>query len=611
MEDEPEDNPENRFVEPFPHEKFAGATFGKARTTFDAIRNDQILQGAEVLGPFKNDEEWALAKWLIKNVGHNAADEFLKLAVIQHTDSVSFGSKDELYRRVDELPSGVGWHCREVVQEGDLKDVNGRPLTEKLELWYRDPVDCVKELMGNPVFKDHLAYAPTRVYQDRRGQVRQIDEMWTGNWWWDIQQRLPVGSTVIPFRGDKSVWPVYLTIGNLSKDVQRSPSMHGTILLGYLPVGKFDCFSEATQSLARYQAFHACLRIILGTMVSAGQAGTAVTCADGQLRHAYPILAAYAADYPEQCLVACCQENRCPTGEVSPERRGEHEPCVHRKKDVILNLLDLHHRGELSSEFKERFKALGLHAIHEPFWRDLPHADIFSCFTPDLLHQLHKGVFKDHLVKWCTILLGEDEMDNRFRDTPPTTGLRHFKNGISHVSQWTGHEHKEMEKIFVALIAGGVPDEVLIAVRALVDFIFTASLQSHTTLTLLALRTALDTFHTHKQSFINYHARNPAHFNIPKYHMLEHYVDLIYSLGSADGFNTEWSERLHIDYAKEAYRASNKKDYTAQMTKWLSRQEAVDRFSVYIEWPSCWTSAGIVQTTPFVPYPTHLPSCLR
>lgn len=106
---------------------------------------------------------------------------------IQHTDSVSFGSKDELYRRVDELPSGVGWHCREVVQEGDLKDVNGRPLTEKLELWYRDPVDCVKELMGNPVFKDHLAYAPTRVYQDRRGQVRQIDEMWTGNWWWDIQ----------------------------------------------------------------------------------------------------------------------------------------------------------------------------------------------------------------------------------------------------------------------------------------------------------------------------------------------------------------------------------------------------------------------------------------
>ena len=65
--------------------------------------------------------------------------------------------------------------------------------------------------------------------------------------------------------------------------------------------------------------------------------------------------------------------------------------------------------------------------------------------------------------------------------------------------------------------------------------------------------------------------------------MLEHYVDLIFKFGSADGFNTEWSERLHIDCAKEAYRASNKKNYVVQMTQWLSRQEAVDRFTVYLD----------------------------
>ena len=66
--------------------------------------------------------------------------------------------------------------------------------------------------------------------------------------------------------------------------------------------------------------------------------------------------------------------------------------------------------------------------------------------------------------------------------------------------------------------------------------------------------------------------------------MLEHYVQLIQMFGSADGFNTEWSERLHIDYAKDAYRASNRRDYVAQMTVWLSRQEKVDRFSVYLQW---------------------------
>ena len=34
-------------------------------------------------------------------------------------------------------------------------------------------------------------------------------------------------------------------------------------------------------------------------------------------------------------------------------------------------------------------------------------------------------------------------------------------------------------------------------------------------------------------------------------------------------FNTESPEWLHIDYAKEAYQARNKKEYVHQMTVWL------------------------------------------
>ena len=34
------------------------------------------------------------------------------------------------------------------------------------------------------------------------------------------------------------------------------------------------------------------------------------------------------------------------------------------------------------------------------FTNDFPHADIHQLIAPDLLHQLIKGTFKDHLVSW-------------------------------------------------------------------------------------------------------------------------------------------------------------------------------------------------------------------
>ena len=68
--------------ESFPAYKRAGATLGNSKTLFETYRDDQILEGAEILGPFSNDTEWELVKWLIKNVGHNQAEEFLKLPIV-------------------------------------------------------------------------------------------------------------------------------------------------------------------------------------------------------------------------------------------------------------------------------------------------------------------------------------------------------------------------------------------------------------------------------------------------------------------------------------------------------------------------------------------------
>jgi len=46
-----------------------------------------------------------------------------------------------------------------------------------------------------------------------------------------------------------------------------------------------------------------------------------------------------------------------------------------------------------------------------PFTNDFPHADIYELIAPDLLHQIIKGTFKDHLVEWVEKYLHQEHGD--------------------------------------------------------------------------------------------------------------------------------------------------------------------------------------------------------
>jgi hypothetical protein len=72
--------------------------------------------------------------------------------------------------------------------------------------------------------------------------------------------------------------------------------------------------------------------------------------------------------------------------------------------------------------------------------------------------------------------------------------------------------------------------------------------------------------------------------NIPKLHSLQHYIAVIKLYGTMDNYNTEYTERLHIDLAKDAYHATNCKDEYSQMTIWLERKEKILRHDKFIQW---------------------------
>ena len=114
--------------------------------------------------------------------------------------------------------------------------------------------------------------------------------------------------------GNKTAYPVYMTIGNLPKHIRRKPSCQGQILLAYLPTSKLKhIWNKAARRRAVANLFHACMAFLVCPLETLGVSGLHLMSGDGAIRDCHPIFATYAGDYPEQILVTCTKSGECPT----------------------------------------------------------------------------------------------------------------------------------------------------------------------------------------------------------------------------------------------------------------------------------------------------------
>jgi len=308
---------------------------------------------------------------------------------------------------------------------------------------------------------------------------------------------------------------------------------------------------------------------------------------DGIWRRCHPVFAVFVGDYPEQALVTCTYNGRCPKCIVPPDNLGDYSRYPPRDYDAALEVFHLADRDV--QMFHSTCREAGLKPVFHPFWELLPLTDIFLSITPDILHQLLQGIMK-HLIAWLTSLdaFGAARIDARCRSLPPNHNITTFVKGISILSRVTGLEHKQMCRILLGLVidlslpSGEAPSRIIRTVRALLDFLYLAQLPSHTTDTLLLLEESLARFHANKDVFVDLGVRE--HFNFPKMHCLLHYKSSITLFGTTDNYNTEQTERLHIDFTKNAYRATNHKDEYPQMTAWLERREKVQQHALFVTW---------------------------
>ncbi|THU88318.1 hypothetical protein K435DRAFT_866398 [Dendrothele bispora CBS 962.96] len=199
------------------------------------------------------------------------------------------------------------------------------------------------------------------------------------------------GSTIVPviissdqtqlttFR-NKNCYLVYVTIGNIPKEIRRKPTRQGQILLGYLPIIKLSNLTGPLAMRRRMVAniFHACMGYMLKPLEKAGRKGVHMASGDGLVHRTHPIFALHVSDYPEQLLITGCKKGECPTCPIPMDEVGDSAE-VYNFHDFaqVLEAFDKLDQGLGPTAFRRACKDAGIKPIQQPYWINLPFVNIF------------------------------------------------------------------------------------------------------------------------------------------------------------------------------------------------------------------------------------------
>ncbi|KAG2082072.1 hypothetical protein BD769DRAFT_1633463 [Suillus cothurnatus] len=239
---------------------------------------------------------------------------------------------------------------------------------------------------------------------------------------------------------------------------------------------------------------------------------------DGHYWHVIYGLGPFIADYEEQVLLACIVHFWCPR-------------CMsHHNNLDAASLYRCHNHTEVLVEEID-YSALWLeYGIV---------SDIHELIAPDILHQLIKGTFKDHLVTWVSKYM-------RFK-----------------------HSH--------------VPMDVVCTFRTFLEFCYLVWCNVITESMLVQIQEALDWFHQYRKIFKT--TGIIPTFSLPQQHSCSHYILLIRLFSAPNGLCSSITETKHIKAVKEPWRHSSHYKALSQM---LLTNQCLDKLAVaQVNFKSC------------------------
>ncbi|KAF8155158.1 hypothetical protein K438DRAFT_1863011 [Mycena galopus ATCC 62051] len=493
-----------------------------------------------------------------------------------------FADHEDLHNTIDSIELGhVPWESFTVSYNRPIEPGESTPWkTQEYVVHFRDPRKILQQQLANPDFKSEMDFSPKQVLVDGR---REYEDFMSGNWAWQqadiiVEDPATHGSTFVPIilgsdkttvsiaTGQNEYYPLYMSNGLVYNGVRRA-HRNAVSLIGFLAIPKTDRENQDTAEFRTFRRnlFHGSLRHILESLKPGMTVPEVTLFADGHYRRVIYGLGPYIADYPEQVLLACVVQGWCPRCTAS--RDDLDGPGGRRTQLHTETLFDVLNHGDMWDQY-------GVIPDVLPFTWDFPRADIYELLSPDLLHQVIKGTFKDHLVAWVGEYLENEhgkakakkimaDIDRRIAAVPPFPGLRRFPEGRG-FKQWTGDDSKALMKVYLPAIEGHVPTQMVRALSAFLDFCYLARRNAVDEVTLEAIDAALARFHHERTIFVE-SGVCPNGFCLPRQHSLTHYRYLITQFGAPNGLCSSITESKHIKAVKQPWRRSSRFEALAQM----------------------------------------------
>ncbi|TFK32680.1 hypothetical protein BDQ12DRAFT_701098 [Crucibulum laeve] len=468
-----------------------------------------------------------------------------------HNIDVPWRTAADLYETIDAIQIGaVGWKTFKFHYSGPKPPTPPQWMENTYKLNARDVLAVVEQQMASSEFNSQFEYTPYQEYNSNGDHIYShlMSGYWANHEADTISQdesthgAMLVGivsgsdkTTVSVVTGHQEYHPVYASAANISNTAWHE---HGNAVVpvAFLPIPKTSKCQQKKPEFQRFcqQLYHACLEIVFA-----------------MLKPYLGFLGSYIADYPEQVWLSAVVSNWCPKCNAHPENLdgpGSH-CCSHEKTDFLIKQFDT---GVLWDEF-------GIQNDVVPFTHGFPCADIHELMAPDLLHQLIKGTFKDHLVEWViqylhithdkTLALEIiEDIDHHILAVPPFPGLCQFPDGHDY-TQWTGDDSKALMKVFVAAITGYLPSAMVCCITTFMDACYIACHNAITSLALKHFKECVDSFHHLCTIIIATGVR--ATISLPHQHALKHFHYAIQLFGSPNGLCSLITESKHIKAVRE------------------------------------------------------------